>query len=199
MSQQVAVVLFDGFELLDACGPMELFGALADQFAIAVVGPTTAPVRSTQGPRLCVDTTYADAPVADIVLVPGGRGTRKLVDDRDFLAWLRTWASAATLVSSVCTGSALLGAAGLLDGYRATSNKRALAWVMEQAPQVHWEARARWVEDRDRWTSSGIAAGLDMTVALVASLCGDETATELARTLELEPNRDPTRDPFATS
>lgn len=195
--RRLAAVLFDGFELLDVFGPLELFGVLPDRFTITLVGPDANPVQSSQGPRVIADHAYADAPVADVVLVPGGMGTRRLVHDVPFLSWLHAWASGAALVTSVCTGSAVLAAAGLLDGYRATSNKRAFTWVTQQGHNVDWEPRARWVEDRDRWTSSGVAAGMDMAVALIAWLMGEDTATEVAARVELEPHRDPTWDPFA--
>jgi len=100
-------------------------------------------------------------------------------------------------VTSVCTGSVLLAAAGLLDGYRATSNKRAFAWAVQQGSNVDWEAQARWVDDRDRWTSSGVAAGMDMSIALIASLHGEDVAAEVATRVELEPHSDSTWDPFA--
>lgn len=87
--------------------------------------------------------------------------------------------------------------AGLIDRYRATSNKRAFAWAREQGPRVNWVAQARWVEDRDRWTSSGVAAGMDMTLALIARLHSDELASSLADRVELEWHRDPEWDPFA--
>jgi len=97
----------------------------------------------------------------------------------------------------VCTGSALLAAAGLLEGYRATSNKRAFTWASSHGRDVRWEPRARWVHDRDRWTSSGVAAGMDMTAALIAHLEGKETAERVLREVELEVQTDPDRDPFA--
>ncbi len=194
---QLAVVLFEDFELLDVFGPLELFGVLPDQFTITLVGPEAGSVRSFQGPRVLADHAYENAPVPDVVLVPGGMGTRRLVGDEPFLAWLHAWASRAALVTSVCTGSGILAAAGLLDGYRATSNKRAFAWAVQQGPKVNWVPQARWVEDRDRWTSSGVAAGMDMAVALIASLLGEDIAAEVAARVELEPHSDPTWDPFA--
>jgi len=100
-------------------------------------------------------------------------------------------------VTSVCTGSAVLAAAGLLDGYRATSNKAALEWVREQSKKVDWIARARWVEDRDRWTSSGVAAGMDMTAALLADLFGKDVAQRATTRAELEVHEDASWDPFA--
>jgi putative intracellular protease/amidase len=138
---QLSIVLFDQFELLDVCGPLEMFGSLADHFRIAMVGPHTGPVASAQGPQMMADCSYSDAAPPDIVLVPGGMGTRRLVDDREFLTWLADWASSAPYVTSVCTGSGVLAAAGLLDGYRATSNKRSFKWAQSQGPTRRLGAR----------------------------------------------------------
>lgn len=146
---------------------------------------------------MVTDHAYSDAPPCDIILVPGGIGTRGLVEDPAFLGWLRDWSSSAGYVASVCTGSGLLAAAGLLDGFRATSNKRAFAWASAQGAAVDWVPEARWVEDRNRWTSSGVAAGMDMALALIAHLCGEDLAVESADAVEYEWHRDPTRDPFA--
>lgn len=141
--------------------------------------------------------SYQDAPRADVVLVPGGIGTRRRVADREFLESLAVWASTAEIITSVCTGSGVLAAAGLLDGYRATSNKRAFTWARDQGPGAHWVPEARWVEDRDRWTSSGVAAGMDMALALIARLHGDRLATSVADGVELDWHREPAWDPFA--
>ena len=194
----VAVVLFEGFELLDVFGPLELFGRLPRDFAVTLLGPYPGAVRSFQGAEVVATTSYADAAVPQIVMVPGGLGTRALVDDQPFLHWLRHWAAGAEIVTSVCTGSALLAAAGLLDGYRATSNKRAFEWASTHGRSVDWVAAARWVHDRDRWTSSGVAAGMDMTAALLAHLIGAERAQQAADEIELELHTDPDWDPFAT-
>lgn len=195
--RQIAAVLFDRFELLDVYGPLEVFGVLGQQFSIRVIGPEAGAVRSAQGPAVFADVAYRDAPPPDIVLVPGGIGTRRLVTDTAFKDWLAGWAKDAQVVTSVCTGSGVLAAAGLLDGYRATSNKRAFAWAVEQGPQVDWVPEARWVEDRDRWTSSGVAAGIDMALALVAHLRGEDLAAAVADGIEHDWHRDPTWDPFA--
>ena len=195
--RQVGVVLFDGFEVLDVFGPLEVLGGLPDRFGVSLIGPTTGPVVSAQQARVVPDRAYSEASAPDIVLVPGGRGTRSLVSDGAFLAWLAEWASHAEIVSSVCTGSGVLAAAGLLDGYRATSNKRAFAWARDQGPAVEWIPRARWVQDRDRWTSSGVAAGIDMALALVAHLYDTELAQTVADRIEVEWHQDPSWDPFA--
>ena len=90
-----------------------------------------------------------------------------------------------------------MGGAGLLNGYRATSNKRAFDWASGHGDEVTWVRRARWIHDRNRWTSSGVAAGMDMTAALIGHLTGPEAAATAAREIELEIHPDPTRDPFA--
>jgi putative intracellular protease/amidase len=130
-SLRIGVVLFEGFELLDVFGPLEMFGVAKGKFEITLIGPHTDPLASSQGPRSVCDFSYDDAPAADIVLVPGGIGNRPLLADRQFLEWLARYSARADYVTSVCTGSALLAAAGLLDGYRATTNKRAFSWVRE--------------------------------------------------------------------
>lgn len=194
----IGIVLFDDFELLDVFGPVGLFSKLPEQYPISYVARQSGRVRSSQGVEVIAETSFADASTPSIVLVPGGLGTRELVNDRDFLSTLSTWAAGARLVTSVCTGSALLAAAGLLEGYRATSNKMAFHWATEHGRNVTWVAQARWVHDRDRWTSSGVAAGMDMTAALISHLSGSEVAETAARVLELEVHTDPGWDPFAT-
>jgi transcriptional regulator GlxA family with amidase domain len=196
-TRQITTVLFDDFELLDVCGPLEMFGVADQRFSIALVGPDAGPVRSAQGPALIADLAYQETHVPDIVLVPGGIGTRRLVADDAFTRWLAEWAAPAHVVASVCTGSGVLAAAGLLDGYRATSNKRAFTWASAQGPRVTWVPQARWVEDRNRWTSSGVAAGIDMSLALIAHIYGEQFAAAIADGVEHEWHRDPTWDPFA--
>jgi transcriptional regulator GlxA family with amidase domain len=196
-SRHIATVLFEGFELLDVFGPLEIFGMLPDRFTMSLVGPNAGPVRSSHGPLVIADCSYSNAPPADVVLVPGGTGNRPLIKDQTFLAWLARWASSAELVASVCTGSVMLASAGLLQGYRATSNKRLFSWAAGHGDDVEWVPEARWVEDRNRWTSSGYAAGMDMTLAIIARLHGEPLALQVARDIELEWQPDSRRDPFA--
>jgi transcriptional regulator GlxA family with amidase domain len=195
--RKVTAVLFNGFELLDVFGPLEVFGVISDHFQIQLIGPASGSVQSAQGPQAVADCAYHDAPPCDVVLIPGGIGTRELVQDRPFLDWLAGWATPAEYTVSVCTGSAVLAAAGLITGYRATSNKRAFGWVSQQGIDVEWIPEARWVEDRNRWTSSGVAAGIDMTLALVARLHGAAFASTLADRIEHDWHQDPSWDPFA--
>jgi len=195
--RRIDLVLFDGFQLLDVFGPVELFSRYPDAISLQFLGPEAGAVRSSQGVEVVATRSYAEAGDPDIVMVPGGVGTRVLVNDEAFLAWLRAWAGAAAIVSSVCTGSAVLAAAGLLEGYRATSNKRSFAWATTHGRDVEWVPQARWVEDRSRWTSSGIAAGMDMAAALMTTIVGADAAREAADAAELEIHLDPAWDPFA--
>lgn len=194
--QRVTVVLFEGFELLDVFGPVQLLQAVPE-VTVVFAGPTGDPVASSQGVEVVPTISYEQIEPTDILLVPGGKGTRQLARDESFLSWLRGAGSQAPVVASVCTGSAVLAAAGLLEGYAATSNKRAFAWASSFGKKVAWQPEARWVHDRNRWTSSGVAAGMDMTVALIAHLRSEEVALAAANLAEYEPHRDSAWDPFA--
>lgn len=195
----VGVLLFDGFELLDVFGPLEAWGIYAQSggaCTIVTAAEEAGAVKSAQGPRALADYALADCPPIDILLVPGGIGTRREAKNETVLEWLRRRAAQAELATSVCTGAALLARAGLLDGRRATSNKLAFKWVAEQGPAVEWIKRARWVEDGKFATSSGVSAGIDMTLALIARLAGLATAEQIAMRMEYEWHRDPSWDPF---
>lgn len=198
MACSVTVVLFEGFELLDVFGPVALFSRLPEHYRITYAAEQPGLVRSSQGAQVMAETALRDTPATGILLVPGGIGTRTLVSNAAFLHQLHTCAQDARIIASVCTGSALLAAAGLLDGYRATSNKKAFTWASSQGHGVTWVPVARWVEDRGRWTSSGVAAGIDMTAALIARLSGAEAAATAAQEIEVELHTKSTWDPFAS-
>ena len=195
--RSIAVVLFDEFELLDVFGPLEMFGMVPDSFEICMVAERTGEVASRQGPKSVVEHGFSEGRQYDIVLVPGGKGTRTEVDNQTLLEWLRKQSSGAEYVTSVCTGSAILARAGVLDGVRATTNKRAFTWATAQGDKVNWQKEARWVEDGKFFTSSGVSAGMDMSLALIAKLLGQATAEEVATWTEYEWHRDAGWDPFA--
>lgn len=195
---RISIVLFDGFELLDVFGPAELFGFIED-WDVKYLAPTLEPVASAQGVQVLPDNTYADLTETDLLLVPGGRGTRVLVEDAPFINWLKTAGSQAQIVSSVCTGSALLAQAGVLENHRATSNKRAFAWASSFGENITWEPSARWVHSENRWTSSGIAAGIDMAAALIAELKSPEVRDEICERAEIKITKDPENDPFSVN
>ncbi len=195
---QVGAVLFEGFELLDFYGPLELFGLMEGEANITVVAEKTGAVKSSGGPSGMADATLAEANGFDVLLIPGGIGTRKQIANPPFLAELKRLAEASRLVATVCTGSFLLARTGLLDGRQATSNKRVFQLVKTNAPKVNWIARARWVEDGKYFTSSGVSAGMDMALAVIARLRGREKSLEIANRAEYEWHEDSSWDPFAT-
>lgn len=195
-TKSLGVVLFPRFELLDVFGPLEMLGYVPG-LEIVMLADEAGAVRSTQGPAAMAEHRLVDGPPTDLLLVPGGLGTRPLVDDAAFLDRLRERAERAELVLSVCTGSGLLARAGLLDGRRATSNKRAFAWASAQGSAVTWVKEARWVWDDKFVTSSGVAAGIDMALAVVDRLAGTEFARSLADQTEYAWQSDASRDPFA--
>ena len=193
----VGVLLFPEFELLDAFGPLEAFGHAKDWFRIVTVADKPGPVTSAQGPRAVADYGLDDCPALDILLVPGGIGTRREVHNTTLLDWIARQARRAETTTSVCTGAALLARAGVLDGRRATSNKRAFGWVAEQGPKVEWVRQARWVDDGNVVTSSGVSAGIDMTLHLIGRIAGPAVRDETATRMEYERQDDADYDPFA--
>ena len=204
--RRVAVVLFDGFTVLDAYGPIQAFAACRRTqpdgtrmpfFEVLTLGAQPGPVRSSEGPATHADHSYADAPPWDILLVPGGLGTRALVENVVFLKALASASERSTITTTVCTGSALLARTGLLDDRPATSNKSAWDWAVKQGPRVRWQRRARWVDDGDVITSSGVSAGIDMTLAVIARLNGRDMALAAARNMEYIWNEDASNDAFA--
>jgi putative intracellular protease/amidase len=157
------------------------------------------PGRSAQGIETAARYSFANAPQFDILMVPGGTGTRREVDNTVMLAFLRRQDQGTTWTTSVCTGSGLLAKAGILDGRKATSNKVAWSWATAQSANVAWQGRARWVFDGKYVTSSGVSAGTDMALALVEKLKGRTAADEAARVTEYVWNDDPGNDPFAVT
>jgi transcriptional regulator GlxA family with amidase domain len=196
-TRRLGIVLYSGFELLDVFGPAEMFGMLLGTVEVTMVAEQPGPVASAQGPEVLARHGFADAPPLDLLLVPGGIGTRTEVENPAMLDFLRRRAAACEVAMSVCTGSALFASAGLLDGRRATSNKMFFAWVAEMGPRVSWVKEARWVDDGKFVTSSGVSAGIDMALAVIARLYGQSISDNLAVAAEYEWHRDAGWDPFA--
>lgn len=202
-SRRIGAILYPGFEMLDTFGPLEMYSALGkDAVEIAVIAEQAGPVAAALAadgplaPRVVADYSFADAPALDIVLVPGGFGTIQELENPVYLEYLRTSAEHAELVTSVCTGSALLARAGLLDGLRATSNKQFFALARMQSAAVEWVEAARWVDAGKFVTSSGVSAGMDMTLAVIERLWGAAAAGEVAAFTEYTRHQDATTDPF---
>ncbi len=193
----INILLFDGFETLDVFGPVEIFGKV-EEFRLHYFSQHGGTAESVQGVRILtepIDTATKEG----VLVVPGGNGTRTLVQDGSFLKMLRDIAEKAQFCLSVCTGSALLAKAGLLTKRYATSNKRAFSWVITQGDDVHWVEIARWVTDGKFYTSSGVSAGMDMALGFVKDCLGEEKAEDVAYRIEYLWNKDPHIDPFAVS
>jgi transcriptional regulator GlxA family with amidase domain len=193
----LGVLLFPGFEMLDACGPMEIWGNLDQQITLITVAKTAGPVASAQGVELIAQKALADTPKLDLLLVPGGFGAVRAFKDNELLAWLRERSSQAEITMSVCNGASILAAAGLLDGRPATTNKAYWKMATKPGPKVNWVPEARWVDDGSIVTSSGVSAGIDMTLHVVSRLLGLPAAERMADEIEHDWHRDPSWDPFA--
>ena len=191
-----AILIFDGVEVLDFAGPFEVFSRTrlepgvesrrrddSAPFRVYTVAPERREVVATGGLRVTANFTFEDAPRSDLVVVPGGFGTRALVQHSPTLDWLRRAAAEAKLMTSVCTGAALLARAGLLAGKRATTHWGSYDWLASLDPSVTVERGARYVED-GVITSAGVSAGIDMAFAVVERRCGKEVADETAHYIE---------------
>ncbi|MFH8223350.1 DJ-1/PfpI family protein [Streptomyces sp. NPDC018057] len=181
---QIAVVLYDHFTALDAVGPYETLGRLPGADTV-FVAERTGPVRAdTDTLALSADRTLADVPSPDIVVVPGGPGQRTQMDNPVLLDWLRAADATSTWTTSVCTGSLLLGAAGLLRGRRATSHWLALDHLRSFGAEPTGE---RVVTDGKYVTAAGVSAGIDMGLTLFGRIAGDERAQAVQLLIEYDP------------
>jgi len=205
------IILFPGFQALDVFGPLDALNTLAKNHAIYlhVIAETLSPV-STEPPAglpssktgsfnqsVLPTHTFDTAPKLDVLIVPGGFGTRhpSIQSSIDFVA--KVYPSLQYLIT-VCTGSGIAGRAGVLNGKRATTNKRSFVPTTESTKnQVKWVSHARWVVDGNIWTSAGVSAGLDVIFAWIGEVYGKETAAELANVLEYDRHTDSSWDPFA--
>lgn len=195
--RRIGALVFPGFELLDIYGPMEMFGLLTKQFDLTLVAETVEPVESNQRLKAMPDVAVREAGDFDVLFVPGGAGTRREVGNSVLLDWIARSSERAEYTLSICTGAGLLAKAGVLDGKRATTNKMAFHWVAEQGPNVHWVREARWVEDGAFVTSSGVSAGMDMALGVIALMHGTDASEKVAKWSEYAGQRDKDHDPFA--
>jgi putative intracellular protease/amidase len=181
---QIAIPLYDRFTALDAVGPYEVLSRLPDS-ELTFVGFEVGPVR-TDNDRLAmhVDALLEDIPRPDVIVVPGGWGTRALLDDERILSWIRGAHEHSQWTTSVCTGSLLLGAAGVLDGLEATSHWLELDALAEYGARP---TDRRVVEQGKVITAAGVSSGIDMGLALAAKIAGDEFAKTIQLLIEYDP------------
>ncbi len=197
-TRTLGAILYNDFELLDYYGPLEMFGSLGKDLRIVTVAERAGPVRSTQGPATLAEHSFSDCPDLDLILLPGGIGTMPELENEALLGFLRARSARAEVTMSVCSGSALLAKAGVLDGRKATSNKLFFNLASSQSDRVDWVEEARWVEDGPFVTSSGVSAGTDMALGVISKLYGRERAEGVARMTEYVWQSDPHLDPFHT-
>jgi transcriptional regulator GlxA family with amidase domain len=192
----VGILIFDRVEVLDFAGPFEVFSRVrlmpgvdsrrsddSAPFSVFTVARSRTSIQATGGLEVIPRYSFADVPRIDLLVVPGGFGTRALLEDRQVLDWIRQAAAASRLVTSVCTGSLLLAKAGLLEGHRATTHWGALDLLQSLGEAIQVERELRVVDD-GVVTSAGVASGMDMSFLVVEKLFGREVADETAKYIE---------------
>ena len=194
--QDFNILLFDGFETLDAMGPAEIIGEMPEAFRLHYASLGGGIVTSAQGLR--VETVPAsDIAAGGILLIPGGIGTRTLVEDTQAMREITALVRGSDHTLSVCTGALVLGKTSLLDGRKATTNKQLFQLVADANPGVRWQRQARWVVDGKYYTSSGVTAGMDMVLGFVSDTINYQAAKTAANNMEYQWNEDKTLDLFA--
>ncbi|MBR0130240.1 MAG: DJ-1/PfpI family protein [Firmicutes bacterium] len=192
---RINCLFFDDYETLDIFGPIEVLSRI-DGAELRYISMDGGNVKSRQG--FSIQTEAAESTEkGGILVIPGGMGTRKLVNDAAFISELKELCRNSEYVLTICTGSALLAKTGLIDGAKATSNKRAFDWVRSVSGDVDWLARARWASDGKYYTASGVSAGIDMALGFISDRYGAEKAEQIAAGIEYVWNRDKYEDPFA--
>lgn len=189
MKRHVAILIFPDVEVLDFCGPFEVFSVtneLNDRklFHIFTVAEQPGPLPARNGLKVVPDHTFADCPKPDILVVPGGFGTRPLLNRPEVINWIRARADTAEIAASVCTGSLLYAKAGVLDGQSATTHYLRHDLLRELAPGARVVEDRRFLDNGHVVTSAGISAGIDMSLHLVARLHGAGVAENTARYME---------------
>lgn len=192
--KRVGILVFPNVEVLDFCGPYEVFSVTRldedrrreepSPFEILLLAESAEPVVATGGLRVIPDATLDTCPPLDVLVVPGGWGTRKEIGNERVLTWIAARAKEVETLTSVCTGAMLLGQVGLLDGRRATTHWRSLDWMRQSFPAVTVEDKLHVVEDGDVLTSAGISAGIDMALRVVTRYFGETIGRATARHME---------------
>jgi transcriptional regulator GlxA family with amidase domain len=191
-ARHIGIFLFDDVEELDAVGPWEVLAYWTreypqDGWAVRCLSRDGGAVTASKGLVLGAHLALDDAPPLDVLVHPGGLGTRRLLRDSAHLDWIRAERASVPLMTSVCTGSLVFAAAGLLRGRPATTHWGALDELRALDATVRVQERERWVDDGDMITSAGVSAGIDMALHLVVRLAGADRAREVKRGIEYEP------------
>ncbi|MEU6129598.1 DJ-1/PfpI family protein [Saccharopolyspora sp. NPDC047091] len=192
MTKHIGILLFPDVEELDALGPWEVLSFWTrtfpgDGYAVSTFSRDGGEIACAKGLTVRSGHSFADVPELDVLLHPGGQGTRPMLRDEAHLAWVREQRAAVPLLTSVCTGSLVFAAAGLLAGRPATTHWRSLDLLAELEPTAEVRPDDRFVDDGDLITSAGISAGIDMALHLVSRLAGVERAREVRRGIQYDP------------
>ena len=192
MATTIGVALFDGAEELDWAGPWEVLAAWAEQWPgdgvrVFTLARSDGVVTCAKGLRVLPDETWETAPPLDVLVYPGGRGTRAELKDEAVLEWVRGLAGQGAVVASVCTGSLVLAAAGLLDGRPATTHWQSLELLPTLGRDIEVRPGDRFVDTGEVITAAGVSAGIDMALHLVARLHSPERAREVRRYIQYDP------------
>jgi transcriptional regulator GlxA family with amidase domain len=190
-SRNVAIFIFDEVEVLDFCGPFEVFSVTgspdgSNPFNVYTVAEEQRPVMARNNLSINPRFSIEDCPTPNILLIPGGFGTRSLMDNTIILTWIKDCAQKAELILSVCTGSLVLAKAGLLEGLKATTHHLALTTLKKVAPHTVIDENKRFVDNGKVIVSAGVAAGIDMSLHVVAKLLGNDQAEKTARYMEYD-------------
>ena len=188
----IGILVFDGLEELDAVGPWDVLAAWTrqwpdDGWSVTTIAPDGGLVRCAKGLVLQAEHAWADAPPLDVLIQPGGMGTRPQLVDETYLAWVRARRADTPLLASVCTGSLVYAAAGLLKGRPATTHWASLDRLRELDPSIEVRPDDRYVDDGDMVTAAGVSAGIDMALHLVDRLAGTDRAREVRRYIQYDP------------
>lgn len=192
----IAVLLFEDFETLDVFGPVEIFGRLIDKYTIKFYSLNGGQIENKHGVSIKTQMLNEIANNLEIFIIPGGLGTRKEVENKKLIDTIREISNFSSYVLTICTGSALLARTGLLDRKKATSNKRAFNWVITNGANVIWEKNARWTCQDKFYTSSGVSAGIDMSLGFLSDRYGIEFARRIAVEIEYNWIEDKENDNF---
>ncbi len=192
MPRNVAILLFDEVEVLDFCGPLEVFGVTGPRiegeqpFSVYTVAEKVGPVLARNNLSVNPTFTIENCPQADIVLVPGGAGTRKEMHNTTLVNWVKGQAERVELLLSVCTGALILAKAGLLEGLAVTTHYAAMDELQVLAPKTQLFPEKRYVDNGKIILSAGVSAGIDMSLYVVSRLLGSERAAETARHMQYD-------------
>ena len=211
MPVNFGIILFPGFQALDAFGPLDALNILSQSqdMKLSIISKTRDPVSTNPlesagtaanmafGESVVPTHTFEDDPPLDVLLIPGGLGLRTPESElAPYITYIQKVAPKLQYIITICTGAALLAKSGVLDGKRATTNKA--AWKFTSwGPRVNWIARARWVQDGNIWTAAGVSAGIDTTLAWIASVFGEDVASATGTRMEYKRVTDSSDDPFS--